>query len=317
MTEKTTLDEVIERYIHNMTRSNRKENTIKSYITDYRIFKKYMEKEKNIEYIQDIDEDILLDYRDYLYEEKNYKKATVNRKLNALKSLFTYLENLKIIDVNYMKVIKTSRPFDDMEKKEVLTPEQVEEIITMPNKLKDEGLKRASAILYMLTFLGLRRGELLDLKVKDFDMNSKTLYVRRSKTNVHDVLPLNDRVFISLMNYLKERDSLESDDYLIKGDRGNRLSDTAFAKIVKKYALKSGIDKDITSYTFRHTFITNLVEENLSHADIMKFTGHQDIRILDGYTRGTPTIKNRVMNSSFKTYNKNKIDKFKDDLNKK
>lgn len=317
MTKKTTLDEVIERYIHNMTRSNRKENTIKSYVTDYKIFKNYMEEEKNIEYIQDINEDILLDYRDYLFDEKNYKQATVNRKLNALKSLFTYLENLKIIDVNYMKVIQTSRPFHDMEKKEVLTPEEVEEIITMPAKLKDKGWKRASAILYMLTFLGLRRGELLDLKIKDLDMTNKTLYVRRSKTNVNDVLPLNDRVFISLMNYLKERDSLDPQDYLIKGDQGSRLSETAFSKIVKQYAIASEIDKDITSYTFRHTFITNLVEENLSHADIMKWTGHKDIRVLDVYTQGTPTIKNRVMSSSYKTYNKSKIDKLKDDLNKK
>lgn len=317
MTEKTTLDEVIERYINNMRRTNRKENTLKSYITDYRIFKKYMMEEQGLEYIQDIDEDILLDYRDYLYEEKNYKKATVNRKLNALKSLFAYLENLKIIDINYMKVIPTARPFNDMQKKEVLTPEEVEMIITMPAKSKDKGWKRASATLYMLAFLGLRRGELLDLKIKDLDINNKTLYVRRSKTNVHDILPLNERIFISLMNYLKERDSLNPDDYLIIGDMGDRLSETAFYKIVKQYATASEIDKDITSYTFRHTFITNLVEENLSHADIMKWTGHKDIRVLDVYTQGTPTIKKRVMNTSYKTYNKSKIDKLKDDLNKK
>ena len=72
MTKKTTLDEVIERYIHNMTRSNRKENTIKSYVTDYKIFKNYMEEEKNIEYIQDINEDILLDYRDYVFGKYNF-----------------------------------------------------------------------------------------------------------------------------------------------------------------------------------------------------------------------------------------------------
>lgn len=316
MTEKSTLDEVIERYVNNMRRTNRKENTLKSYITDYKIFKKYMMEEQELEYIQDVDEDILLDYRDYLYEEKNYKKATVNRKLNALKSLFAYLENLKIIDINYMKVIPTARPFDDMQKKEVLTPEELETLITMPNKLKDKDWKRSSAILYMLAFLGLRRGELLDLKIKDFDMNSKTIYIKRSKTNVNDILPINSRIFISLMKYLKTRDSLDPEDYLIQGDKGNRLSDYVFNKIVKKYSIKSGIDKDITSYTFRHTFVTNLVEEGLSQADIMKWTGHKDIRVLDVYTQGTPTIKNRVMNNSFKTYNKSRIDKLKDDLAK-
>lgn len=316
MTEKSTLDEVIERYVNNMRRTNRKENTLKSYITDYKIFKKYMMEEQELEYIQDVDEDILLDYRDYLYEEKNYKKATVNRKLNALKSLFAYLENLKIIDINYMKVIPTARPFDDMQKKEVLTPEELETLITMPNKLKDKDWKRSSAILYMLAFLGLRRGELLDLKMKDFDMNSKTIYIKRSKTNVNDILPINSRVFISLMKYLKTRDSLDPEDYLIQGDKGSRLSDYVFNKIVKKYSIKSGIDKDITSYTFRHTFVTNLVEEGLSQADIMKWTGHKDIRVLDVYTQGTPTIKNRVMNNSFKTYNKSRIDKLKDDLAK-
>ncbi|SHD77409.1 tyrosine-type recombinase/integrase [Schnuerera ultunensis] len=315
--EKMTIQKAIERYINNMERTGKGKNTITAYKTDYNIFKKYMEEEAGIEYIEVVDEDNLLDYRDYLYDVKGYKIATVNRKLNALKSLFTYLENLRIISVNYMKVIPTTRPFADREKVEILEPDELDKILSMPFELKDENWKRSAAILYILAFLGLRREEVLNLKVKDFDMTNKTLYVRRSKTKVHDVLPLDDRVYISLMNYLKERDSLEPDDYLFKGDRGKKVSDTAFSKMVKKYANASGIDKDITAYNFRHTFITNLVEEGLSQADIMKWTGHKDIRVLDVYTQGTPTIKNRVMEHSFKTHNKNKINKLINDLDKK
>lgn len=314
--EKMTIQKAIERYINNMERTGKGKNTITAYKTDYNIFQNYMEVEVGIEYIEDVDEDNLLDYRDYLYDVKGYKIATVNRKLNALKSLFTYLENLRIINVNYMKVIPTTRPFADREKVEILEPDELDKILSMPFELKDENWKRSAAILYILAFLGLRREEVLNLKIKDFDMTNKTLYVRRSKTKVHDVLPLDDRVYISLMNYLKERDSLESDEYLFKGDRGKKVSDTAFSKMVKKYANASAIDKDITAYTFRHTFITNLVEEGLSQADIMKWTGHKDIRVLDVYTQGTPTIKNRVIENSFKTHNKSKINKLINYLDK-
>lgn len=315
--ERMTIKKVIERYINNMTRTNQSKNTITAYKTDYEIFKNYMETEKDIEYIQDVDEDTLFDYRDYLYDVKGYKIATVNRKLNALKSLFAYLENLRIINVNYMRVIPTKRPFEDKEKVEILESDELDKILSMPYELKDDNWKRSAAILYILAFLGLRREEILNLKIKDLDMVNKTLYVRRSKTKVHDLLPLNERVFISLMNYLKDRDSLEPDDYLFKGDRGKKVSDTAFSKMVKKYVVASGIDKDITAYTFRHTFITNLVEEGLSQADIMKWTGHKDIRVLDVYTQGTPTIKNRVMENSFKTHKQNKINKLINDLDKK
>lgn len=314
--ERMTIEKSIKRYVNNMERTGKGKNTITAYKTDYNIFKKYMEIEERIEYIEDINEDNLLDYRDYLYDVKGYKIATVNRKLNALKSLFTYLENLRIINVNYMKVIPTSRPFEDKEKVEVLEPDELERVISMPSELKDDNWKRSAAILYILAFLGLRREEVLNLKIKDLDMTNKTLYVRRSKTKVHDLLPLNERVFISLMSYLKERDSLEPDDYLFKGDRGKKVSDTSFSKMVKKYATASEIDKDITAYTLRHTFITNLVEEGLSQADIMKWTGHKDIRVLDVYTQGTPIIKNRVMEHSFKTHNQNKVNKLINDLNK-
>lgn len=59
--ERVTIKKVIERYINNMIRTNQSKNTITAYKTDYEIFKNYMETEKDIEYIQDVDEDTLFD----------------------------------------------------------------------------------------------------------------------------------------------------------------------------------------------------------------------------------------------------------------
>ena len=312
--ENMDIDKAIKKYLNNMTRTESPASTITAYKTDFNLFKKYITEEKNISNVEDIDDDDFLDYKDYLEQVKNFKSATVNRKLNALKSLFGYLHKLGIIRVNYMSVIPTKRPFQDQKKVEVLDSKEVEQIITLPNKIKDKNWKRSSAILYVLAFLGLRRSEVLELRVKHLNMQNRTLDVFRPKTRTFDALPLSDRTYIAIVNYLKERAEMNEEDYLFKGDKGGKLSETAFTEIIRRYAEGSNIKKEITAYSFRHTFITNLLEEGVDQSLILKWTGHTDIRSLEVYAHSTVTIKNRIMQSSFQTHNKNQIEKFLDNL---
>lgn len=314
---KMDIGEAVDKYINNRNRTEKTKSTTQAYRTDYNLFKEYMLREKSKTYIQDISEDDLFDYRDYLKYKKEYKVATVNRKLNALKSLFGYLKNINVLETDYMKVIQTKRPFEDQEEKFVLSPDEVEKLISTPNLLKDKNWKRSSSILYTLAYLGLRRGELLNLKVKDFDMNKRTLLVRRSKTRTLAILPLHDRVFISIMNYLKDRNKLSEDEYLFLGDRGGKFSENAFSQMIRHYVDKSGLGKEITAYTLRHTFITNLNEEGLSSTDIMKWTGHKDIRVLDTYIHATEKTKNKVMEGSFSSYNRSKANELRNSFKRK
>lgn len=308
------IDAAMSKYLNNMRRTGSPKSTITAYKTDFNLFKKYVAEEKEISNIEDIGEEELLDYKDYLEQVKSFKSATVNRKLNALKSLFTYLHKLSIIRVNYMSVIPTKRPFQDQKKVEVLESKEVEQIITLPNKIKDKNWKRSAAILYVLAFLGLRRSEILELRVNNLNMNNRTLDVFRPKTRTFDALPLSDRTYVAIVNYLKERTEINNEDYLFKGETGGKLSKTSFTETIRRYAKVSNIEKEITAYSFRHTFITNLLEEGLDQGTIMKWTGHTDIRSLDVYAHSTTTIKNRIMQSSFQTHNKNQIEKLLDNL---
>lgn len=315
--ENVDIDKAIKKYLNNMTRTGSPESTITAYKTDFNLFKKYITEEKNINNVEEIDEDDFLDYKDYLVEVKNFKSATVNRKLNALKSLFGYLHKLGIIRINYMSVVPTKRPFQDQKKVEVLEAEEIEQIITLPIKLEDKNWRRSAALLYVLAYLGLRRSEMLELKVKSLDLENKTLDVYRPKTNTFAALPLNDRIVMIIASYLNERDEINEDDYLFKGDKGGKFSETAFTETIKRYAKQSNINKEITAYSFRHSFITNLLEEGLDQATIMKWTGHTDIRSLEVYAHSTAKIKNRIMESSFQTHNKNKVQQFLNNLYKK
>lgn len=312
--ENMDIDRAISKYLNNMMRTRSPESTITAYKTDFNLFKKYITEEKNINNVEDIDEDDFLDYKDYLEQVKNFKSATVNRKLNALKSLFGYLHKLGIIRINYMSVIPTKRPFQDQKKVEVLEAEEIEHIITLPLKLKDKNWRRSAALLYVLAFLGLRRSEILELQVKHLDLENKTLDVYRTKTNTFDALPLNDRTVAVIAGYLNEREELNEEDYLFKGDKGGKFSETAFTETIRRYAKESNIDKEITAYSFRHSFITNLLEEGLDQSLVMKWTGHTDIRSLEVYAHSTAKIKNRILESSFQTHGKNKVQQFLDNL---
>ena len=84
-----------------------------------------------------------------------------------------------------------------------------------------------------------------------------------------------------------------SDDYLFESERGGRLTERTAQKIFENALKKSGIQKDATFHSLRHSFATHLLENGVDVRYVQVLLGHQNIRTTQIYTKVTnPAIKN-------------------------
>lgn len=272
-------------------------NTYKSYESDLRKFRDFMFS-IDIRAVQDITKTNLNAYLISL-ERKNYSVATISRNITSLKSYFHYLEKKHLIYENPAEELKLPK----IEKKspEVLSEEEVDMLLAMPDVESLKGMRDA-AILELLYATGIKVSELVLLEVED--VNLKLNFVRCGEEEKERVIPFGSMARTALLKYLSEaRETMvdnEENTRLFINCRGGSLSRQGVWKMIKEYAHKAGIEKEITPHTLRHTFAAHLigngadfksVQEMLGHSDIsttQMYAGFQKNRLREVYTKNHP-----------------------------
>jgi integrase/recombinase XerD len=167
-----------------------------------------------------------------------------------------------------------------------LTEEQVESLLHAPNT--DEPLgHRDRAMLELLYATGLRVSELINLKMSQVNFNQGVLRIV-GKGDRERLIPLGDesqrwlRDFIDgpRMEILLERQT----DYLFPTRRGDRMTRQAFWHIIKRYALKAGIEKKLSPHSLRHAFATHLLNRGADLRVVQLLLGHSDLSTTQIYT---------------------------------
>ena len=139
----------------------------------------------------------------------------------------------------------------------------------------------------LLLFCGLRRGELISLQVRDIDLESRKILIKKetSKSNMNRTLPIHSILFMHLKDYLQERKKLGlTTGFLFVSRNGDqKLTEHGLKHWVKNLRKKSGVRFHL--HQFRHTFACKLADVNVSALKIQKLMGHSDIRMTMKYTR--------------------------------
>lgn len=269
-------------------------NTISGYLSDLEIFLLFLNENKLN--ILDIKE---LDIQKYLVflNTKDYKSTSISRNISSLRSFFLFLIEEKVIKENPLTEI--SKPKMGLRLPKTLSIDEVETMLNMPSG--DLLGLRDQAILETLYATGMRISELTDLKVNS--VNLELSYVQCiGKGNKERIVPLGSVAHRSLEKYLNiVRPSLIADyrvDFFFVNSRGNGLSRQGVWKIIKKYANKSGIDKDISPHTFRHSFATHLLENGADLRSVQEMLGHVDISTTQIYTHISKKQLYKIYNST-------------------
>lgn len=262
-------------------------HTVRNYRVDLGQFRKFVEVRKGTPE-PEIDYAILRDYLGSLFG--HYSRKSIARKLSAVRSFFSFLEERGLRDDNPAssivapkqgKPIPTYLPIDDMFR-----------LLGGPNRDNPLGL-RDLAILEVLYSCGLRVSELsgLDLDHVDFDQRLiKTL----GKGRKERIVPVGRPALAALGRYLDATGLIrgrvwkdEKSAPVFLNYQGGRLTTRSIARIVKRYATALGLTSDISPHALRHTFATHLLEGGADMRSVQELLGHASLSTTQKYTHVT------------------------------
>ncbi len=140
---------------------------------------------------------------------------------------------------------------------------------------------------------GLRRSELIDLKVSDIDSERMVITINGAKGKKDRVSLLSENTLRLLRKYYKE---YKPKKYLFEGMKGGKYSPTSVAKVLKNAANKARIHKNVTPHMLRHSFATHLLEQGTDLRYIQKLLGHSSSKTTEIYTHVSKKALDKIKN---------------------
>lgn len=257
--------EALDRLMRTMEVSRYSRSTVTQYRSALALFLKYY----NHRPIASLDMEDVIEYNKVMIIDQGKSASTQRQLTGALKHFFA-------------RVIES--PIDSAEleyaRKSNFLPTVLnkEEIMAMVRKARND---KHRLIILTLYAQGLRRQELLDLKVADVDLERGMLHVRQGKGGKDRCLPLSKVLTRVLRNYLH---TYEPKVYLLNGQKAEQYSGTSVGKVVKDAARRAGIRKQVTPHTLRHSYATHCLELGMGLRYIQDFLGHYSVKTTMRYT---------------------------------
>lgn len=284
-------------YISHLKEKGMAENTITSYINDLNYFFNDMNIQKD-EYVTAVDIRKWINRMVNPIHTKPLATATINRRLNSLRSYYSWAIKNKKITYNPMLEIQDLKSVDeDSEKIMWLTEEEFEDLLHLVRKKpvkskgvnREEKYRRDRAIIYLLTYTGLRVNELANLKLTDLDLELKRIRIVGKGMKIRTI-PISNTLFTEIQDWLKFRAEMANhkpyvadSPYVFYSQRSPKFTVRGIQTMIESYSLPN---KRLTPHMFRHTFCKWMLKA--THNDIEKvrrLAGHSNIATTSRYLK--------------------------------
>ncbi len=212
--------------------------------------------------------------------------STQARLISGLRAFYKYFLVEDMLDDDPTELLESPR----LRRKipEVLSVHEVQAMLNAVDLSGPQG-QRNRAILEMLYACGLRVSELVNLRLTQLFLEANFLKVL-GKNNKERLVPIGAeaikflRIYLENVRGLQTNIQKESENIVFLNRRGGRMSRVMVFLIVKEFAAKAGIVKNISPHTFRHTFATHLVEGGADLKAVQDMLGHESITTTEIYT---------------------------------
>ncbi|MDL5510817.1 tyrosine-type recombinase/integrase [Arenibacter sp. M-2] len=261
-------------------------HTTKAYRNDILEFQDFCRQQFGIEDIAQISYNLIRSWIVSLVES-GVSNRSVNRKIASLKAYYKYLLGAGVLTVNPLakhKALKTSKkieiPFSETEMDDVLSQ--------IPFEDNFEG-KRDKLIIELLYTTGIRRAELIGLKVGDVDYGAMTIKVL-GKRNKERIIPLLEATKELFLEYNLERSALEAikdKAYILLSAKGNKMYETLVYRIINKYFSLVSAKVKKSPHILRHTFATHLLNKGADLNSVKELLGHSSLASTQVYTHNS------------------------------
>lgn len=203
---------------------------------------------------------------------KNISASQQNQRINAIKF---YYEKVLGREREYYSI---HRPRSEKKLPVVLSEEEVHRLLNSIENLKHR------TILSLIYSAGLRISELINLRIEDIDSGRNLIFIRNSKGKKDRTTLLSQAILEMLRDYYRQ---YRPSDYLFQGQNGGKYSVKSIQNVFKRALKHSGIKKQATVHTLRHSFATHLLERGTDLRYIQELLGHSSSKTTEIYTHIT------------------------------
>lgn len=204
-----------------------------------------------------------------LIEKYNYASKTQNQIINAIK--FYYEQVLGLTKQDYW----IERPKKETRLPKIISEDDIVRLLIAVNNIKHQ------CIIAMLYSTGLRRSELLNLKIADIDLDRMQVFVRGGKGKKDRITLMSYKLANALERYYHQ---YKPKIWLFEGLNGKQYSGSSLSKLIQRATLKAGIKKHVTPHVLRHSFATHLLDKGVDIRYIQELLGHNSVSTTEIYT---------------------------------
>ncbi|MFB9055314.1 tyrosine-type recombinase/integrase [Mariniflexile ostreae] len=260
--------------------------TVKAYLKDLEDFKGFIWRTYQTEPLTEVNYSQIRSWIVFLVEER-ISNRTINRKVSALSTYYKFLLKTGGITQNPLanhRALKTSKtiqvPFSESEVKMALNDLNFgEDFESVRNKL----------IIELFYSTGIRRIELVQLKLSNFDLANKTLKVL-GKRNKERIIPLLKPVVHSINSYLHLRNELaltEAPQTFFLTKKGGEIYETLVYRIINDYFSIASSKVKKSPHILRHSFATHLLNQGADLNAVKELLGHSSLAATQVYTHNS------------------------------
>jgi integrase/recombinase XerC len=276
-------------------------HTITAYKNDLNSFQQFCNEEYQNQEISSVNYSQIRSWIVNLVEF-GISNRTINRKVSSLKSFYKFLQKTNQIQANPLinhqplKVAKTVQvPFSEKEILEILKTNDEDDFESVRNKL----------IVELFYATGIRRSELINIKITDINFDNETVKVL-GKRNKERYIPLLKIVQNNIQKYLNYRLKINTKEpYLFITLKGEKVYDTLVYRIINNYFSKVSTKVKKSPHIIRHTFATHLLNEGADLNAVKELLGHSSLASTQIYTHSSLGKLKEIYNQAHPRSQKN------------
>jgi integrase/recombinase XerC len=284
-------------YDYLLSEKNYSQHTVTAYINDIGFFESFLSNEFEDDNLIRVNYNQIRSWIVSLSDD-GISNTSINRKVSSLKSFYKFLLKTKQIDTSPLLKHKALKA-----PKKIQIPFSEKELDMVLNQIiYKEGFEgvRDKLIVDLFYTTGIRRTELINLKIQNVDLSNKTIKVI-GKRNKERIIPILTIIEEQIKKYLSERSSiheLKDSECFFLLSNGVKLNDSFVYRLINYYFSIVSEKVKKSPHILRHTFATHLLNNGADINSVKELLGHSSLASTQVYTHNSLAELQKVYNSA-------------------